>query len=62
MDIKIEEIHKRLTICVINDMSGDLSDLLDLRDNELYSDIRKYISLPTGSYPNKIIEKNKTRG
>jgi len=62
MDIKIDEINKRLTISVRLNMGGDLEDLLDIADDELFSDIDNYVNLSQGNITKEIIEEKISEG
>jgi len=62
MDIKINEIYKRLTISVRLNMGGDLGDMLNVTDNELYNDIDNYVNLSEGSFTKEVIEEKVSDG
>ena len=62
MDVKIDEIYKWLTISVRLNMGGDLENLLDLTDNELYSDIDNYVNFTEGNFTKVIIEEKISEG
>ena len=62
MDLKIDELYKRLTISVRLDMGGDLGDMLNVTDNELYNDIDNYVNLSEGSFTKEVIEEKISDG
>ena len=62
MDIKIDEIYKRLTISVRLNMGGDLGDMLNVTDNELYNDIDNYVNLSEGSFTKEVLEEKISDG
>jgi len=62
MDVKIDEIYKRLTISIRLNMGGDLGDLLDLTDNALFSDIEHYVDFTEGNFTKEIIEEKISDG
>jgi hypothetical protein len=62
MDLKIDELYKRLTISVRLDMGGDLGDMLNVTDNELYNDIDNYVNLSEGSFTKEVLEEKISDG
>ena len=62
VNIKIDELYKRLVVAIRNDTSADYSDALDLSDEELMSDIEKYCLLSAGTFTVEEIEKKIDNG
>jgi len=62
VDMKIDELFKRLVVAIRNDTSADYSDALDLSDEEFMSDIEKYCTLTVGIFIAEEIEKKIYKG
>ena len=57
MEIKIEELHNRLTILLMNSESySHLYDWLNLDEDELLNDIKSYINLDEGKISKNDLE------
>jgi len=57
MEIKIEELHNRLTILLMNSESySHLYDWLNLDEDELLNDIKSYIHLDEGKISKNDLE------
>ena len=57
MEIKIEELHNRLTILLMNSESySHLYDWLNLDEDELLNDIKSYIHLYEGKISKNDLE------
>lgn len=57
MEIKIEELHNRLTILLINSESySHLYDWLNLEEDELLNDIKSYVHLDEGEISKNVLE------
>ena len=56
VDMKIDELFKRLVVAIRNDTSADYSDALDLSDEKFMSDIENYSKLSVGTFTAEEIE------